>query len=503
MADGDFKLSNVQGDIIVGLSKKTEIFFFFRVVNGTAFRTQLKNLVPLITTADQATGERTAIRAFKAARAGGANGVDGQTTLGEITENAPLLSVVGVNIAFSQKGLIALGIQDDLKDPLFTAGQRGDAFDLADKGTGNTKENFKPDWDAAFLQEQQAIHGVVLVAGDSFESVNGKLEEVKAILSAKGTSSIAEVATLAGDVRPGEFKGHEHFGFLDGISQPALKGVDNVGGKKPLPGQSLVDLGVALLGRSGDTVKGRASWAKDGSFLAFRKLPQFVPEFDRFLEEKSKPISDDFDDAPTPADILGARMMGRWKSGAPLRITPFVDNPVLAADPQRNNKFKFNPKSQEMCPFSAHVRKMNPRKDLDQFATASIPDPVAPHMILRRGIPFGPEVTTEEKLTKSTRYERGLYFVSYQSNLSQGFSFLQKRWANEKTFPPQEPVEPGFDPIIGQAHDEVRVMTGANDDNTNEPLRLDRQWVQSKGGEYFFSPSIEALNHVLSSVAAP
>lgn len=46
-------------------------------------------------------------------------------------------------------------------------------------------------------------------------------------------------------------------------------------------------------------------------------------------------------------------------------------------------------------------------------------------------------------------------------------------------------------------------MTGANDDKTNESLPLDRQWVQSKGGEYFFSPSIEALNGVLSGVAAP
>jgi deferrochelatase/peroxidase EfeB len=70
---------------------------------------------------------------------------------------------------------------------------------------------------------------------------------------------------------------------------------------------------------------------------------------------------------------------------------------------------------------------MNPRKDLDVFISATDPDPVGPHLILRRGIPFGPEVTTEEKLAKSTKHERGLYFVSYQSNLGNGFSFLQKR----------------------------------------------------------------------------
>ena len=144
----------------------------------------------------------------------------------------------------------------------------------------------------------------------------------------------------------------------------------------------------------------------------------------RFLAENAKPIEDDFSDAPTPADILGARMVGRWKSGAPLSITPLVDDKKLADDPNRNNKFKFNPDSQEVCPFAAHIRKMNPRKDLLKFGKPE--DNVNPHLILRRGIPFGPEVTTEEKLTQRTKYERGLHFVSYQSDLQQGFSFLQK-----------------------------------------------------------------------------
>lgn len=85
-----------------------EIFFFFRIVDGTAFQAQLKNLIPAITTADKAVGEKAAIRAFKAARANGVNIADGTNTLGEITADPPLLSVVGVNIAFSQKGLIAV-----------------------------------------------------------------------------------------------------------------------------------------------------------------------------------------------------------------------------------------------------------------------------------------------------------------------------------------------------------------------------------------------------------
>lgn len=66
-----------------------------------------------------------------------------------------------------------------------------------------------PDWEPAFLQETHEIHGVLLVTGDCYDSVNSKLDEVKAIFTVEGTSAIAEVLTLAGDVRPGKERGHE------------------------------------------------------------------------------------------------------------------------------------------------------------------------------------------------------------------------------------------------------------------------------------------------------
>lgn len=86
--------------------------------------------------------------------------------------------------------------------------------------------------------------------------------------------------------------------------------------------------GIMLLGREGDNgvirnpatdTEGpgpvdRPSWAIDGSFLAFRYLKQLVPEFDDFLERNALevPIG-----APPNAgkDLLGARLVGRWKSG--------------------------------------------------------------------------------------------------------------------------------------------------------------------------------------------
>ena len=110
------------------------------------------------------------------------------------------------------------------------------------------------------------------------------------------------------------------FGFLDGVSQPAVKGVDT----KPNPGQETIPQGIILLGREGDgKIAQRPSWALDGSFLAFRYLHQLVPEFDLFLEQNA------LAGAPSKkegADLLGARLVGRWKSGMLSRLSSLIMN---------------------------------------------------------------------------------------------------------------------------------------------------------------------------------
>ncbi|MCJ1240810.1 hypothetical protein MMC14_008814 [Varicellaria rhodocarpa] len=374
-----------------------------------------------------------------------------------------------------------------------------DSKALGDNGT-TSNGAFSPDWIPAF---KQAIDGLILIAGDSHLTVIEKLAEVKLVFSVGAhNAAIHEVTRIIGDTRPGNEKGHEHFGFLDGISQPAVQGVDT----SPNPGQETVPQGTILLGRQGDVVTTRPSWALDGSFLAFRYLFQLVPEFDKFTKENPIPGLP----AGQGSDLLGARLVGRWKSGAPVDLSPIKDDPTLGRESSRNNNFSYSfpddSQTQDRCPFAAHTRKTNPRADLPAGATT-------PHRIIRRGLQFGPEVSAAEIAAQKTIYGRGLLFAAYQSSLAQGFQFIQKSkfsfshendfgslinnrvgWANNTGFPINKPIAPGFDAIIGQAPDAgPRTLSGTNPNSQSTELALNADWVVPKGGEYFFSPSIPAL----------
>ena len=95
---------------------------------------------------------------------------------------------------------------------------------------------------------------------------------------------------------------------MNGISQPAVEGFNN-----PLPGQESVPPGVILLGEEGDSpVADRPNWVQGGSFLAFRQLQQQVPEFNKFLTDN--PIIEDGLTREQGSALMGARMVGRWKS---------------------------------------------------------------------------------------------------------------------------------------------------------------------------------------------
>jgi deferrochelatase/peroxidase EfeB len=96
------------------------------------------------------------------------------------------------------------------------------------------------------------------------------------------------------------------FGFNDGISQPAIDGVD-----KAPKGQDTIEQGVILCNR-GSNAGQHPDWMTDGSFMCFRKLEQNVQAWNKFLVDASNTLG-------TWSGQLGARLIGRWPSGETLR----------------------------------------------------------------------------------------------------------------------------------------------------------------------------------------
>lgn len=96
-----------------------------------------------------------------------------------------------------------------------------------------------------------------------------------------------------------------------------------------------------------------AEFAKNGTFVIFRKYHSHVAAFNKYLSDQAK--------SKDEQELLAAKMIGRWRSGAPLNRCPFKDDAALGADVTKNNDFDFsNDQSGKLVPYSSHMRRMNP-----------------------------------------------------------------------------------------------------------------------------------------------
>jgi hypothetical protein len=91
----------------------------------------------------------------------------------------------------------------------------------------------------------------------------------------------------------------------------------------PLPGQTQVDAGVIVAGYKGDpALHKRPKWVIDGSFMAFRKLEQLVPEFTQYVARNGprweefvpKVVANPPLTAQEGTSLWGARLFGRFRS---------------------------------------------------------------------------------------------------------------------------------------------------------------------------------------------
>jgi Dyp-type peroxidase family len=348
----------------------------------------------------------------------------------------------------------------------------GSAFQAGMKArTAILKDPASATWDSPFNLN---IHAMLLLADEDTERLNAERESVVASLEAVGVKVLGEEHGDQQHNSRGD--GVEHFGYVDGRSQPLLLTEDVDHEKALTDGTSMWDPAFPA-----DQVLVTNAGVLLGSFFVFRKLEQNVFAFKRKEEDLSTALGLTGEDR----ELAGAMMVGRFEDG-----TPVVLRKEAGIGGSVPNNFNYNDDTTGVkCPFHAHIRKTNPRG-----SGGAEPQPVERgHIMARRGITYGER---EEGMGDRPEEKVGLLFMSYQKSLENQFEFTQQTWANNPGFPIVPPPPPGIDPVIGQGVNPPGTQQTPQhwgDPATAKTPSNFAGFVKMKGGEYFFAPVISTL----------
>lgn len=370
-----------------------------------------------------------------------------------------------VSVALTFQGLKALGVPQASLDSFaweFRQGMASQAEDLGDTGESSPEH-----WEQPLGTKD--VHVILVAVSPDEEQLERALERArKAYREMPGIEAIwrQNCHALPTDTEP--------FGYRDGISHPAIEG-SGIPGTNPK--EQPLKAGEFVLGYK-DELGGVQKTepevlGRNGTYVVFRKLHQRVAEFRRFLQANSN--------GPEDEELLAAKMMGRWRSGAPLALCPFHDDPLMGADPRRNNDFLFQEDDPAgfKTPGGSHIRRTNPR-DAQIAGVARI------HRMIRRGTAYGPPLP--EGVLDDDGADRGLMFAFVGAHIGRQFEFVQSQWVNDGVF---FGAGRDKDPVIGSS-DEAGSFTVPR-----RPVRRRLQgiphFVVTRGGEYCFMPGLRAL----------
>jgi Dyp-type peroxidase family len=368
-----------------------------------------------------------------------------------------------VSASLTYQGLKALGVPQQSLDSFsweFRQGMAARAKDLGDVG-----ESAPENWESPLGTSD--VHVIIVAVSPSAEQLEAALAPARTTYqSMEGITAIwrQNCHALPGDKEP--------FGFRDGISHPAIEG-SGIPGTNPK--EQPLRAGEFVLGypdELGGIQKTEPELlGRNGTYVVFRKLHQRVADFRRYLDANSKD--------PHEEELLAAKMMGRWRSGAPLALCPFHDDPELGADRQRNNDFLFeaDDPAGHKTPGGSHIRRTNPRD-------AAVAGVVRIHRMIRRGTAYGPLLP--EGVLDDDGVDRGLMFAFVGAHIGRQFEFVQSQWINDGVF---FGANDDRDPIIGSGD--------INFTLPRKPVRRRLQgipnFVVTRGGEYCFMPGLRAL----------
>ncbi|MDT0317533.1 Dyp-type peroxidase [Streptomyces millisiae] len=366
---------------------------------------------------------------------------------------------------------------------------------------GDTGQNDPAHW--LFGGRRNApVHAVLTVAADRSEELSAALAHEREEIARHG---LAVAFEQNGATLEGERRGKEHFGFKDGISQPAVAGFDEPDPEHPehqrgKPGTRIIAAGEFVVGHPTDhrLPSWLPEWMNDGSFHVVRRLAQDVPGWWAQVADQLRALKERGavpEEATT--EWLAARLVGRWRSGAPVAKSPDADvTAAPGAEPDNDISFDGDFEGR-VTPLCSHIRKVNPRDGLTVDAEAQEPlalkGALDGRRIMRRGIPYGLPFDPAGGAGNGPDAPRGLLFVSYQADLIAQFEFVQRTWVDSGDFPSREkPV--GRDAMIGR-EGVVSFPTGGAEGGDPVELSL-RQFVRTEGAVYAFAPSLSALERL-------
>jgi Dyp-type peroxidase family len=372
-------------------------------------------------------------------------------------------------VGITYAGFAALGLsQDSLHSfpEAFRQGMAGRARQLGDTGLNDPKH-----WDKEYGT------GHIHIGLSAFSDSQEKRDRVLAMVRAQyeDFAGVSVLVTQDFGAQPGD---RNSLGYKDGIDQPPIAG----SGVEPLPGQGApIKAGEFILGYPGEVgvllpMPQPELLGRNGTYVGFRKYQSRVGAFNRFLHTHGSTEAE--------RELLAAKLVGRWRSGAPLTLAPSVDDPGLGADPQRNNAFDYaNDARGLQVPFGCHIRRMNPRdSQLTRLTDVRV------HRLIRRGTTYGSPYDPNALSEQDDAVSRGAIFLFVSAKAMTTIEFLQQEWVNDGNF---IGIGDERDPIIG-LQDEVALFT-----IPKEPVRHRIHGIETfnvlRGGEYFFMPSLSAL----------
>jgi Dyp-type peroxidase family len=454
-------LKNLQGNVLRGHGRDHSVHVFFSFRKDAPARTILKGLAATFVT--------SAYAQFRAA------------------ERYHRFKVPGAlfgNLFLTARGYERLGLEvdthalfpepDDLPDPHrldsgFAAGMRAHAA----KELGDPPPEA---WDRAFQQE---LHAMLLLADDDEHELMRRTGQVLDILDPGCEVHAVESGHV---IRNAANQGIEHFGFVDGRSQPLYLASDfnpqrtaDAAGESIRAWDPLEPLGRVLV--PDPLVKDQGDCF--GSYLVFRKLEQDVRGFRSGLAGLAAQLGL----TGAEAGRASALVVGRFEDGTPLAMQkedgwqPAIPNDFdYKADPQGAR-----------CPLHAHIRKVNPRGHSVRAGEPADTERI--RRITRRGIPYGEHVPISRPLEELPSRDVGVLFMCFQASIRRQFAFMQREWCNLPWFPK---AYVGADALVGQSArpaDHTHEWPTTYNVDATRPASF-AEFVRMRGGEYFFAPSL-------------